>query len=148
MRLLRIADERLRGDDLTNPLGGHVGKERGAVADGRRGGVLDGKAVDRGEPQSPQNPKRVLPEAGGRLPHRPDDPGEKIGLPPEGIAKPDPRSKGHGIDGEVPAGQIGRQIVHEGHAVGMAVVAVYPIGSKGGDLVDLAVHQHAQRPVF
>ena len=55
--------------------------------------------------------------------------------------------QGHGIDGEIPPGQVLLQGGDKDHRVGPPPVGVGPIGAVGGHLVGIAVQEHRHRAV-
>ena len=49
----------------------------------------------------------------------------------------------HGVDGEVPTGQVPLKAGQEGHRLGMPVVEICPVRPKGGDLHEFVIHDHS-----
>ena len=117
-----------------DPLRGDLTQIGGPVYHGSLGLRLHGKSQPGGEAEAPEDPQGVLPEAGLRRAHRPQDPGGQIRPAPPGVREAPPQVHGHGIDGEVPAGQILRQGTGELHPFRVAVVQIVPIPAEGGDL--------------
>ena len=119
---------------LPYPFRRHIPQIAALLPQGTVGVLLDGKAQRGGKPQRPQDPQRVLGKAALRLPHAPQHFRLNVLLPAEGIEERSPHIHGHGVDGQIPPGQILRQIPCEGDGGGMAVVGIVSVGAEGGDL--------------
>ena len=86
----------------------------------------------------PQHPQRVVGEGDLGVERRAQPAGGQVGQPVERVDELQlGQAEGHGVDGEVPAGQVGLDPVAEGH-LGLAGVGSVGLGPVGGDLVDLA----------
>ena len=129
--------EKLRPD----PLRGDVLQKLPLLVDGLRRRGLDLQLQRRREAEPPEDAQGVLPEAPARLPHAAEPPPLQVRPAPEGVPELSPEVHGHGVDGEVPAGQVLLQGAGEGHRVRTAVVAVLPVDAVGRHL-----HRAARRP--
>ena len=69
-------------------------------------------------------------------------------MPPEGVLQAPGRRIGHGIDGEIPPGQILAEIRDKFHPVRVAIVGVCPFLPEGGDLYDAKVRHDPHRSVL
>ena len=119
---------------LPDPLRGDVLQEGRAGAKGPVRPRLDGEAQPGGEAQAPEDAQRVLAEALFRLPHRPEEAPLQVLPAAEGVGERPPQVQGHGVDGEVPPGQVLLEGGGELHAVRAAAVGVGPVPAVGGDL--------------
>ena len=120
---------------------------RRAAADGGGGVRVEGKIQLSCQPQPAEKPERVLIEPAVRVAHTADQPGFQIGLSAEQVHQT-AGLPGHGVDSEVPAGQVLGQIVGKLHPVRVAVVGVGPLPAKGGHLYREAVGQNGNSAVF
>ena len=116
--------------------------------DGGGGGVLDGKTQTGGKAQRPQHPQGVLGKALFRVAHTAQNAVFQVFRAAEAIDDPAVLSGGHGVDGEVPAGQVLPQAAEKKNAVGMTAVGIAGFGPEGGDLKGLSVQDHRHRTVL
>ena len=126
----------------------HAGKVASPGVDSLGRAFFNAQPVDRRKPQRPQHAQRVLVKAALSLAHAADHPCAQILLPAEGIHQPLCGMIGHGVDGEIPPGQVLPYIGDEGDAVGMAVIGIRAIYPKGGDLVGHMVQHHGEGAVL
>ena len=96
----------------------------------------------------PENPQRVLPEPPVRVPHAADDPRRQVLPAPEAVGDSLLRGPGHGVDGEIPPGQVLPEGTGEGHGVRPAAVGVGPVHPVGGDLQRAAAQEDRHRAVL
>jgi len=123
---------------LRDALFGHA-VQMAAERSGRLpGGRVDGKAEPGREPVEPQDAQGVFLEPALRLPHRPHDAGGKVVLPAERVDEPFFGVIGHGVDGEIPPGQVFFYVRHKGDVVRVAAVRIRPLGAEGRDLVQFS----------
>ena len=108
------------------------------------GSLLHREAVHRCKAQRPQDAQRVLPEAHARVSHAADNALPQILLPAEGIHQPAFRMIGHGVDGEIPPGQVLPHIGNEGHAIRVAMVGICAVHPEGGYFIGHVVDDHGQ----
>ena len=128
---------------VADPLGRHDGQPvmPGAY---RLDQLRRGLEVELGdEPGRPEHAQRVVGEGHLGVQRRAQPVGGQVAEPVEGVdqlqlGKP----QGHGVDGEVAAGQILLDRVPE-HHLGLAGVGLVGLGPVGGDLVLLAATQEA-----
>ena len=66
----------------------------------------------------------------------------------KGIRKTGFGIPGHGIDGEIPPGQVFRQVVHKVDRVRMTVVGIVPVNPVGGYLIGNMIHHNGQCAVL
>ena len=95
---------------------------------------LDGEIQHRREAKPPEDAQGVLPKAPRRLSHAADTPLFQILPPAEGVPQLPPQGEGHGVNGEIPPGQILLQGSRKGDALRAAVVGVVPVPAERGDL--------------
>ena len=69
-------------------------------------------------------------------------------LTAEGIGEAPGGGPGHGVDGEIPPGQIAGDVLHKFHPLRVAVVEIGPLGAEGGDLHHAALGDHAHGAVL
>ena len=132
------------GEDPLRRNGTEVLPRRGEGSSGLR---LDGKAQHRRKAQPPEDAQGVLPEAPRRFPHAADAPRRQVLPAMEGVPQLPPEGEGHGIDGEVPPGQVLGQGIRESDALRVAVVGVVPVPAEGGDLRASVRPPDGDRPV-
>ena len=121
-----------------------MGQLRQVPPDSGRSLFLQGEVQLGGQPQPPQGAQGVLLEAPVRVAHAPHQLPLQVGPPSEPVHQPR-RPPGHGVDGEVPPGQVVLQPGGEGHPVGPAVVGVALLPAEGGHLHPQAVQLHRHR---
>ena len=119
---------------LPHPLWRKAGQQLPALAGGRLGSWVDGKAQHGGKAQQAQNPQSVLLKPADRLAHAAQQAGLQIRPPSKRVPQAAIRVPGHGIDREIPAGQV--LLNGGGVADGLwaAVAGVGPVRPEGGDL--------------
>ena len=133
---------------LPDPFPGDPGKVRSHFPQGGGGGRLNGKIIDGGETQGPENAQGVLIEAFFRFADAADEAGGQVSLSVKGIRKTGFGIPGHGIDGEIPPGQVFRQVVHKVDRVRMTVVGIVPVDPVGGYLIGNMIHHNGQCAVL
>ena len=114
-----------------NPLGGHKAEPVPAAQDALRRGGLHRKSQHRRKAESPEDPQGILLKAPVRIADAANDPGLQVRPAAEAVGDPFFGGPGHGVDGEIPAGQILPEGAGEGDEVRAAAVgigAVHPIG--------------------
>ena len=115
----------------------------------RLGGLfLDGEPVPCPKAQRPQNAQTVLPEPLLGHAHAADEAALQILLPAEPVHHAGVRVVGHGVDGEIPPGQVLLDIAHKAHRIRVPVVAVAALRPEGGDLVPLSFPTQEHRAVL
>ena len=124
-----------------DPLPGHPGRPAGVPAYGRQGGVLDRKIQLGGKTHRPQHPQRVLGKAPVGVPDAADLAAGQVRLPAGGIDHLPLRRERHGVDGEIPAGEILRQSNVKAHPVRTPPVGVAALPPEGGHLHRPALRQ-------
>ena len=112
------------------------------------GGRVDGEAQLGGKSERPKDAQCVLGKALLRCADAADDRGGQIRLPAKWVFQSRFRAPGHGVDGEIPAGQVLRQGGGEAHGVGMAVVSVGALSTEGGDFQGHTVQQDSDCAVL
>ena len=117
-----------------DPFRGNASEQLPVLADTSPRFFLNGKAQDRGKPQSPQNTQRVFLKTAVRIPHCPQDLIVQVCLSMKGIPKFSPQVHCHGIDCEIPAAQILLQRLGKGNTIRPAVVMVISVQAVSGDL--------------
>ena len=100
---------------------------------------LQGKAQNGSKAQGAENTQRVLGKPQARLSHAPQALGFHIRLAAKGVYQSSRRVVSHGVDGKIPARQIRFHLRHKGHPVRVAAVRIAAVGTKGGNLISLAV---------
>ena len=106
------------------------------------------KAVNGGKTHAAQNAQGVLAEAVIGNADAAQHAAPQILSAPEGVLQAALVVVRHGVDREVAARQVAREIVGEGHALGAAAVGIDPVDAVGGHLKRLAVRHHHQRAVL
>ena len=133
---------------LKNPFPGQRVQQRGQTLHGRHGGHVRRQGKPGRKPGAPQNPQGVLPEAGLRVPHRPQNAPAQVLPAAEGVGKAPGGGISHGVDGKVPPGQILPQVGDEPDPVRVPVVPVAPFPAEGGDLHHAVAGDHAHGAVL
>ena len=122
---VQLGAHALAGHGVELPRTGHEGLLRGG---------LDGEAQAAGKPHGAQHPQGVLLKAAAGLPHRADDAQPEVPLAAEGVEEAAARMVGHGVDGEVAAGQVLADVGHKADLVRVAAVGVGALHAVGGCL--------------
>ena len=125
-----------------DPLRRHPVQHGPVFVDGPGGAPLNLAAKAGRKPQRPHHPQAVLLETLVRLTHAADQSGPDILRAAEGVVQIAPQIHGDGVHGEIPAGQILRQMGDKTHIVRPAAVGIGSLRAVGGDLVRLALRQH------
>ena len=120
----------------------------GLLLNGGQGGLLDAEVQPGGEAQRPEHPQGVLLKAQLRAAHAADAAVLQIRKPVERVHEQPVRGQGHGVDGEVPAAQVGGQLPHEAHRLRVAVVHIVLLRAEGGDLHGAGVDADGDRAVL
>ena len=100
-----------------------------------------------GEAHRPQHPQGVLGKPPVRVAHAADHVSEQIHLPAVPVDHHAVLIQGHGVDGEVPPGQILRQGGVEVHRVRVAAVGIARLPAEGGHLHRPVLRPHRDRAV-
>ena len=143
----------------TDSLSREVQRQLGVLGDGRQRGRFDRQVQRCRQPDRADHAQGVLVEPSRGVADRPQAAGREVAQPVERIDEParkrigplagrgDRRpAPGHGVDREVPSGEVLGQVVPELHAVGPAVVRVLVLDPEGRDLEDPAVPAHGHGP--
>ena len=120
----RIRAAQQLGQLLADPLRRNVPQQFPAARQRRAGGRFDGKAQHGRNPQAAQDSQGILGKAPFRLAHAAQDSRFQIRPSFEGIIQRSPQIRRHGIDGEIPPGQILRQGGVEVHRVRVAAIGI------------------------
>ena len=128
---------------LKNPFPGQILHQGCQVKHGFPGFFLHLQPKPHGKAHASQNPQAVLLKPLFRLAHRPEDAIFQILRPAKGIAQTTQGGIGHGVDGEIPPGQILLDGGHKADLLGMAIVQIVPLGAEGGDLHHAVVRNNA-----
>ncbi len=132
----------LAGDDR-----GKTGRVLKVDAAKQRAIVEGVNVVTKATKPSAKHPQGVLPKAKVGVAHGADEPLGQILLPAKGVDDPAVLGQRHGVDGEIPPGQIMLQGVPKDHRVGVAAVGIAHVGAEGGHLQTCAVQQDGDRAV-
>ena len=108
----------------------------------RFGGLVDHKTEPGRKAVEPQDAQSVFFKAAQRLTDGPHHAPGQIFLPAKGVAQALFGAVGHGVDGEVPPGQVLPDVGYKGYAVGVAAIGITALSAEGGDLVEPAVPLH------
>ena len=131
-----------------NPLRRDVPQPLPVPADSRRRPRLDFQPQRRRKPEAPENPQGVLLETAVRVPHAAENSPAQILPSAEGVPELAPEVPGHGVDREIPPGQVFPDGTGEGHGLRAAVVPVRAVHPVGGDLHRAAGRFHGDGAVL
>ena len=120
----------------------------GLLFDGGQSGLLNGEIQPGGEAQGAEHAQGVLLKAQLRAAHAADAAALQIRKPAEGIHQQPVRGQGHGVDGKVPAAQIGGQLPHKAHRLRVAVVGIILLRAEGGHFHGTGIDTDGDRAVF
>ena len=93
---------------------------------------MDGKAQLGGNTKAAEHTKGILFETVSGSSHAADDAVAQVALTVEGVNDNAERGVGHGVYGEIPAGEILAKAVGIADAGGMAVIGIVAVGAVGG----------------
>ena len=119
---------------MGNPFRTDMEDVRPPVPDGQQRVMMKGEAQLAAKPDGPEHAQGIFPKTVNRVAHTADKLRGQILSSTEQIHKPGVRIPGHGVDGEIPTGEIGRQIGAEAYRVRMPVIPVIGIRAKCCDL--------------
>ena len=108
---------------------------------------VQGKVQLSGEADGPEHAQPVLLEPLHRVSHTANDPALQVRLSTKGVYDRAVWSQSHGVDGEVPAGQVVGEGGDKGHGVGAAAVSVPALTPEGGYLQTMPVQHHRHSAV-
>ncbi len=134
----------LRADALRS----HPPQHGPMVMDGPSSLLFDVMARHGGKPQRPHDPQPVLLEAQVGPAYAADRAVPDVLRSAERVMQGAVQPHGDGVHGEVPAGQVHRQIGDETHMVRAAAVGVRALCAIRGDLIGAAVCQHRDGAVL